>query len=79
MSTKSASAAGRTSFDGPDGRRYLIPTDKEQAFEAWSAAVDKNDLETYVKNGGETFERCKFADYAYNFTVMKSFYAQAMN
>jgi hypothetical protein len=78
MSTKSVSAA-RTPLDGPDGRRYLIPKDKEQAFAAWAAAVDRNDLETYVENGGETFERYGFADYAYNFTVMKTFYAQAAN
>jgi hypothetical protein len=71
--------AARTSLDGPDGRRYLIPKDKEQAFEAWSAAVDENHLETYLKSGGETFERYGFADYAYNFAVVKSFYAQAAN
>jgi len=75
MSAKGTFAA-KTSLDGPDGR-YLIPNDKEQAFAAWVAAVDHNDLETYLKNGGETFERYRFADYAYNFTVMKSFYAQA--
>ena len=75
MSTKIALT--KTSVDGPDGRRYLIPKDKEQAFAAWAAAVGHNDLETYLKNGGETFERYRFADYAYNFTVMKSFYAQA--
>jgi hypothetical protein len=77
MSTKNTFAA-KTSVDGPDGRRYLIPKDKERAFKAWSAAVDKNDLETYVENGGETFERYGFADYAYNFAVVKSFYAQAI-
>lgn len=78
MSAKSTSAAKR-SLDGPDGRRYLIPKDKEEAFEAWSAALDQNNLEAYVKNGGETFERYGFADYSYNFTVVKSFYAQAAN
>jgi hypothetical protein len=78
MSAKSVSTA-RTSLYGPDGRRYLIPGDKEQEFTAWAAAVDKNDLETYLKNGGETFERYRFVDYAYNFAVVKSFYAQATN
>jgi hypothetical protein len=77
MSTKTPTA--RTSVDGPDGRRYLIPKDKEQAFQAWSAAVDRNDLEGYLKNGGESFERYGFADYTYNFTILKSFYAQAAN
>jgi hypothetical protein len=77
MSTKTPAA--RTSLDGPYGRRYLIPKDKEQAFHAWSAAVENNDLEAYAKNGGETFERSGFADYAYNFTVLKSFYSQAAN
>jgi hypothetical protein len=57
----------------------LIPKDKEQAFEAWGAAVAKNDLEAYRKNDGETFERYRFVDYAYNFAVVKSFYAQAAN
>jgi hypothetical protein len=78
MSAKSTSAA-RASLDGPDGHRYLIPKDKEQAFAAWSAAVTKNDLETYRKNDGETFERYRFVDYAYNFAVVKLFYAQAAN
>jgi len=78
MSTKSASPA-KVSLDGPNGRRYLIPKDKEQAFKAWSAAVDERDLETHVENGGETFERYGFADYAYNFAVVKSFFAQATN
>jgi hypothetical protein len=77
MSVKSTPGS-KTSVDGPDGRRYLIPRDKEQAFGAWSAAVDQNDLETYMKNGGETFERYRFADYAYNFTVMKTFYAREL-
>ena len=66
----------RTVLDGPSGRRYLIPKDKEQAFAAWAVAVDKNDLETYVKTGGETFERYGFADYAYNYAALKSIYAQ---
>jgi hypothetical protein len=78
MSTKSASPA-RTSLDGPDGRRYLIPKDKERAFQAWSAAVERQELANYVEDGGETFERYGFADYAYNFTVLKSFYSQAAN
>jgi hypothetical protein len=79
MSTKSASPAAKTSLDGPDGRRYLIPSEKAHAFEAWSAAVEKQELEKYVENGGETFERYGFADYAYNYAVVKSFYAQAAN
>ena len=78
MSTKSTPAA-RTPVDGPDGRRYLIPSDKTQAFATWAAAVDKNDLETFLKNGGETFERYRFADYTYNYAVVKSFYGQAAN
>jgi hypothetical protein len=80
MSTKSTSPVVRTtSLDGPDGRRYLIPRDKEQAFAAWVAAVDNDQLERYVQDGGETFERYRFADYAYNYALVKSFYGQAAN
>jgi hypothetical protein len=39
--------------------------------------VESGDLARYVQSGGETFERYGLADYAYNFTVMKSFYTQA--
>jgi hypothetical protein len=79
MSTKGTSPILKTSLDGPDGRRYRIPRDKEQAFAAWAAAVDNNQLDAYIQNGGETFERYRFADYAYNFALLKSFYAQAAN
>ena len=75
MSTKTIRVV-RTAIDGPNAHRYPIPKDKDQAFAAWAVAVDKNDLETYVNNGDETFERYGFADYAYNYAVLKSTYAQ---
>jgi hypothetical protein len=77
MSTKGSTSVLKTSLDGPDGRRYLIPKDKEQAFKAWAAAVDNNQLEAYIQNGGETFERYRAADYVHNFALVKSFYAEA--
>jgi hypothetical protein len=77
MSTKDSTSALKTSLDGPDGRRYRIPKDKEQAFAAWAAAVENNQLDAYIQNGGETFERFRAADYVHNFALVKSFYAEA--
>ena len=80
MSTKdSTSPVLRTSLDGPDGRRYQIPRDKEQAFAAWAAAVNNKQLDSYIQKGGETFERYRSADYVHNFALVKSFYAQTAN
>ncbi len=81
MATKSTAPVAKTTFifDGA-GRRYLIPWEKEQAFEAWTAAVKKQELEEYVKNGGETFERYKFTEnYVQNFALLKTFYSSAAN
>lgn len=76
MSTK-GNTSPILSLDGPDGRRYQIPRDKERVFAAWAAAVNNNQLDAYIQSGGETFERYRSADYVYNFALVKSFYLQA--
>jgi hypothetical protein len=81
MATKSTTPVAKTIFilDGA-GRRYLIPGGKEQAFEAWTAAAKKQELEKYIKNGGETFERYRLTEnYAHNFALLKTFYSSAAN
>lgn len=78
MATKST--APKTLILDGAGRRYLIPQDKEQAFDAWTAAVEKHELEEYVKNGGETFERYRLTkNYVQNFALLKNFYSSAAN
>jgi hypothetical protein len=81
MSAKDRASAAKTIFilDGA-GHRYLIPREKEQAFEAWTAAAKKQELEKYIKNGGETFERYRLTEnYAHNFALLKTFYSSAAN
>jgi hypothetical protein len=81
MATKSTAPVAKTTFilDGA-GRRYLIPQDKEQAFDAWTAAVEKQELEKYVEKGGETFERYRLTEkYVQNFALLKTFYSSAAN
>jgi hypothetical protein len=81
MSTKSTAPVAKTTFilDGA-GRRYLIPQEKEQAFEAWIAAVEKQELERYIGNGGENFEGYRLTEnYVQNFALLKTFYSSAAN
>jgi hypothetical protein len=79
MATKSTVPAAKTTFilDGA-GRRYLIPQEKEQAFDAWTAAVEKQELEKHIENGGETFERYQLTEnHVQNFALLKTFYGSA--
>jgi hypothetical protein len=78
MSAKST--APKTFILDGAGRRYLIPQDKEQAFDAWTAAVEKQELEKYIETGGETFERYKLTEnHVQNFALLKTFYGSTTN